>query len=104
VNFWAVLVKAVIETLLPLALEWLKKLLERSAPAVPPPLEDVAAVQDLFASARAKLTFLDRLRGRGGVLDRAERVAVRNARALVARAQGDGPEVVLSTSERDSIA
>ncbi len=89
----------------PILGEWLKKLLERLLPELPAAVtgEPVVAIHDVFAAAREKLTFLDRLRGRVLALRAAERIAVNRADEFHAAAVAGGPKPVLTTGERRAL-
>jgi hypothetical protein len=101
---WQALIAALWELFGPQVLAWLRDLLKRSNLATgEAPADAALAIHDAFANARANLSWLDRLRGRGAVLNRCERVALSRAKYLVGRCSGAVAELKLTGRELDQI-
>jgi hypothetical protein len=101
---WQALVAALVELFLPAILSWLRDLLKRLEFDVETPADPALAIHDAFANARAQLTWLDRLRGRGAILARCERVALSRAKYIAGRCSGALSEVKLTGRELEQIA
>ncbi len=101
---WTALIAALVELFAPLVLKWLRDLLKSSNFATGEcPADTALAIHDAFANARAELTWLDRLRGRGAILNRCERVALARAKYLAGRCNGSVAELELTGKEYDQI-
>jgi hypothetical protein len=102
---WQSLIAALVELFAPMLLEWLRDLLKRSNFATgQAPSDPALAIHDAFSNARAQLSWLDRLRGRGAILNRCERVALSRARYIAGRCSGALSEVKLTGRELEQIA
>jgi hypothetical protein len=102
---WQALIAALLELFGPTILAWLRDLLKRSNLATgEAPADAALAIHDAFANARANLSLLDRLRGRGAILNRCERVALSRAKYIVGRCSGAVEELPLTGREYDQIA
>lgn len=101
---WSLIVSLLVQYL-PVALEWLRKLLasvEREMVAAAP--EDaVLAIHDVYAAARARMTFLDRMRGRVRILNACERAALKRAPDFALSLRTGAPVPYATTSEYEAM-
>ncbi len=98
---WLNFLKAIIE-FLPYILDWLRKIfatVEGKLGAFP--ADPVLAVHDAFAAARGELYVWQYAKRR--VLAACERVALRRAEEIAARAVGSGPPPVMTTAEYEAV-
>jgi hypothetical protein len=101
---WKLLVAALVELFGPTLLAWFRDLLKRLEFDAEAPSDPALAIHDAFANARAQLSWLDRLRGRGAILNRCERVALSRAKYIAGRCSGALSEVKLTGRELEQIA
>ena len=103
---WALLIELLI-AFLPVVLAWLKDILKDVKAELLAqgacPADPHVAIHDVFAAARAKLSWWDRLKGRGPVLAAVERAALWHARKFAAACRGEGDPPVLTGAEYDAI-
>ena len=104
---WAALIAALVAFFGPILEAWLADLLkkvEAKLAGAEVPEEAVVVVHDVFAAARASLSWWDRLRGRGRVLAAFERIALTRAAQIVQRAaKGTGYVAHLTAAELETL-